>query len=341
MTDAATVKETLTPRRKAAILLMALGPELSSRVLQHLPEGEIEKVALEIATLGPVTPEVKDAVLQEFEHHLQADTYITQGGVDYAQSLLERALGSQRARDVIQRLTANLQVRPFDFLRRSDPGQLLHFIENEHPQTIALILAHLHAEQAATLLAALPADRQADVVRRIATMDRTSPEIVREVERTLERRFAGLVGQDFSRTGGIDTVVEVLSRVDRSTERTILDSLRVADPDLAEQIKQRMFVFEDIIHLDDRSLQRVLREVDFNTVLPLALKGASDELREKVYRNISHRAAEMLRENIEFMGPVRLRQVEEAQQQIVAIIRRLDEEGEIVAGRGRRDEVLV
>lgn len=333
--------ETLTPRRKAAILLMALGSELSSRVLQHLPEGEIEKVALEIATLGTVPAEVRDAVLQEFEQHLQADAYITQGGVQYAQALLERALGPQRARELVERLTASLQVRPFDFLRRSDPGQLLHFIEHEHPQTIALILAHLHPEQAATLLSALPADRQADVVRRIATMDRTSPDVVREVERTLERRFANLVGQDFSRTGGIEAVVEVLTRVDRSTERTILDSLRVADPDLAEQIKQRMFVFEDIIHLDDRSLQRVLREVDFNSVLPLALKGASEELRDKFFRNISHRAAEMLRENIEFMGPVRLRQVEEAQQQIVAVIRRLDEEGEIVVGRGRRDEILV
>lgn len=333
--------ESLKPRQKAAVLLLAIGPEAAARVLQHLSESEIEQISLEIATIGHVPAEVREAVLQEFRENLLANQYLTEGGLEYARRLLEKAVGPQKALDILDRLSASIQVRPFDFLRRSDPAQLLNFLQNEHPQTIALILAHLHPDQAALVLSSLPAERQVDVVRRIATMDRTSPEIVREVERLLERRFAALVGQDFAHTGGIDSVVEVLTRVDRSTERSILEALRVGDPDLADQIKQRMFVFEDIVQLDDRSVQRVLREVDFNEVLPLALKTASEDVREKIFRNISKRAADMLRENIEFLGPVRLREVEEAQQRIVAVVRRLDEEGEIVVSRGRGDDILV
>jgi flagellar motor switch protein FliG len=241
---------------------------------------------------------------------------------------------------IINRLTTSLQIRPFDFARKTDPGQLLNFIQNEHPQTIALIMAYLQPEQAAMIISALPPERQVDVAKRIATMDRTSPDVLKDVERILERKLSSLVTQDFTTAGGVDAIVEVLNRVDRSTERTIVENLEVQDPELAEEIKKRMFVFEDIVLLDDRSLQLVLREVD-NKDLALSLKASSSEVAGKIYKNISKRAGEMLREEIEYMGPVRIRDVEEAQQKIVNNIRRLEEAGEIVISRGRGDEIIV
>ncbi|MFO7246057.1 MAG: flagellar motor switch protein FliG [Thermaerobacter sp.] len=333
--------ELLTNRRKAAILLITLGQELSARLFQYLSEEEVEQLTLEIATVQKIPPEVRQKVIEEAHQMAVAQDYIAAGGLEYARQLLERALGTQRAVQILERLTSSLQVRPFDFIRRADPSQLISYLQNEHPQTIALVLAYAQPQQAAMILSALPAERQADVARRIALMDRTSPDVVREVERVLEHKLSALMLQDYTAAGGIETVVKVLNQVDRSTERGIMEILEINDPELAEEIKQRMFVFEDIVLLDNRALQRVLREVDMHDDLPKALKVASDDVKEKIFSNISKRAAEMLKENIEYMGPVRLRDVEEAQQRIVSIIRRLEEEGEIFIVRGQGDEVVV
>ncbi|MCG0237968.1 MAG: flagellar motor switch protein FliG [Firmicutes bacterium] len=321
--------------------MIALGPEMAAKVFRHLKPDEMETISLEIANQRTVTPDERDMVLQEFYQMAIAQSYIAAGGLDYARELLEKALGPAKAMEILQRLTASLQVRPFDLIRKADPSQLLSFIQNEHPQTIALIMAYLHPDQAATVLSALPPERQADVARRIAIMDRTSPEVLKEVERVLERKLASLVSQDYTVAGGVEAVVEILNRVDRGTEKTIMEALAVQDPSLADEIKKRMFLFEDIVHLDNRTVQRILREVDMNRDLPLALKVASEEVKQKIFRNISKRAAENLRESMEYLGPVRLRDVEEAQAKIVNIIRRLEEEGEIVIARGGGDDIVV
>lgn len=334
-------KTALTGKEKAAILLIALGPEISAQVLKHFRDDQIELVTLEIAGHRMVPPEATETVLTEFRQMWMAQEYLAKGGIEYARELLERALGSQKAIDILHRLTATLQVRPFDFIRRTDPANLMSFVRNEHPQTIALVVSYLHPDQASVLMTALPPDRQVEVARRIATMDRTSPDIVKEVEKVLERKFSSLLIEDYTKAGGLETVVEILNRVDRSTEKTIMEALEVQDPKLAEEIKRRMFLFEDITHLDDRSVQRVLRDVDFSRDLPLALKVASDDLKAKIYRNMSKRAVENLQENIAYLGPVRLRDVEEAQQKIVSTVRRLEEEGEIVISRGGGDEIIV
>lgn len=330
----------VTGKQKAAILLIALGPDISAQVLKHMKEDEIEKLTLEIANQRKLTQEQKDDVLNEFHQMCIAKEYISSGGLDYAREVLEKALGSDKAVSIINRLTTSLQIRPFDFARKTDPSQLLNFIQNEHPQTIALIMAYLQPEQSAAIVSALPPERQVDVARRIATMDRTSPDVIRDVERILERKLSSLVTQDFTAAGGVDSIVEILNRVDRTTERTIIENMEVQNPELAEEIKKRMFVFEDIVLLDDRSLQLVLREID-NKDLALALKATSSEVANKVYKNISKRAAEMLKEEIEYMGPVRIRDVEESQQKIVNNIRRLEESGEIVVSRGKGDEIIV
>ncbi len=330
----------LTNQEKTAILFIALGPEYSAKLFQHMDDEEIERITLEIASHKQVSAEQKAEVISEFYQMAMAKDYISTGGLEYAQSVLEKALGSEKAMDIINRLTTSLQVRPFDFLRKTDPSQLLTFIQNEHPQTIALIMAYLEPDQAATVLGALPPDAQVDVAKRIAIMDRTSPDIIREVERVLERKLSSLVNQDFTSAGGVEAIVEVLNRVDRTTEKSILETLEVDNPELAEEIKRRMFVFEDIVMLDDRSLQMVLRDVD-NKDLSLALKATPAEVSEKVFRNMSKRAADMLREEIEFMGPVKIRDVEEAQQKIVNVIRVLEDKGEIVISRGQGDEMIV
>jgi flagellar motor switch protein FliG len=330
----------LTGKQKAAILLIALGPDISAQVLKHMREDEIEKLTLEIANQRKLSPEQKDKVLTEFHQMCLAKEYISNGGLDYAREVLEKALGAEKAVSIINRLTTSLQIRPFDFARKTDPGQLLNFIQNEHPQTIALIMAYLQPEQSAAIVQSLAPERQVDVARRIATMDRTSPDVIRDVERILERKLSSLVTQDFTAAGGVDSIVEILNRVDRTTERTIIENMEVQNPELAEEIKKRMFVFEDIVLLDDRSLQLVLREID-NKDLALALKATSGEVANKIYKNISKRAAEMLREEIEYMGPVRIRDVEESQQKIVNNIRRLEESGEIVVSRGKGDEIIV
>lgn len=330
----------LSGRQKAAILLISLGPDVSASVYKHLSEEEIEKLTLEISNVRQVTAEQKEEVLEEFRQLALAQDYIAQGGIAYAKEVLEKALGPDKAMQIINRLTSTLMVRPFDFARKADPMQLLNFIQNEHPQTIALILSYLDPAQAGQILSALPQEMQADVARRIALMDSTSPEIISEVEQILERRLSETVMQDYTQTGGIEAVVEVLNQVDRSTERTILDALEIQDPELAEEIKRRMFVFEDIVTLDHRAIQRVIREVDNNDLM-LALKVASDEVKNIIFRNMSTRMAETFKEEMEYMGPIRLRDVEEAQSRIVAVIRRLEEAGEIVIARGGGDDIIV
>lgn len=330
----------LSGRQKAAILLITLGPEKSAQIFKHLKEEDIEQLTLEIANMRTVTPEEKENVLSEFYQICLAQEYISEGGISYAKEILERALGTQKAVDVINRLTASLQVRPFDFVRKADPAQLLNFIQGEHPQTIALILAYLKPQQAAQIVSALPQDKQADVARRIAIMDRTSPEIIKEIERVLERKLSSMVTQDFTIAGGIQSIVDILNSVDRGTEKYIIETLEVQDTDLAEQIRKRMFVFEDIITLDSRAIQRVIREVE-NNDWALALKSSSEEVSKAIFTNMSKRLAEMIKEDMDYMGPVRLRDVEEAQQKIVNVIRKLEDAGEIVISRGGGDEIVV
>lgn len=330
----------LSGRQKAAILLISLGPEVSAQVYKHLREDEIEQLTLEIANVRKVDTDEKDKILSEFHQIAVAKEVIAQGGITYAKEILQKALGETKAMDIINRLTANLQVRPFDFARKADPGQILNFIQNEHPQTIALVLSYLEAQQAAMILSALPQERQAEVAKRIATMDSTSPEVIAQVEQVLEQKLSATVTQDYTQAGGIEAIVAVLNGVDRGTERTILDSLEIQDPELAEEIKKRMFVFEDIATLDNRSIQRVIRDVE-NADLQLSLKVSSEEVREVIFRNMSKRMADTFKEEMEFMGPVRLRDVEEAQSRIVAIIRRLEEAGEIIIARGGGDDIIV
>lgn len=330
----------LKGKNKAAILLLALGPDLSAKVFKHLDDEEIEELTLEIANLQRVSTETKDDVLEEFYQLLQAKEYINRGGIEYAREVLEKAVGSDRAKNILERLTATLQVRPFDAIRKTDPSQLLNFIQNEHPQTIAMIMAYLQPEQAAQVLSSLPQNIQADVSRRIALMDRTSPDIIKEVESFLEQKLSAIVTNEYVSTGGIDCIVNILNIVDRGTEKNILDELEEKDPELADEIKKRMFIFEDITLLDDRAVQLVLRQVDTHDVA-LALKTASDEVEDKIFSNMSKRAAEMLREDIEYMGPVRLREVEEAQQRIVNVIRQLEDSGEIIIARGGESEIVV
>lgn len=334
------VKSDRTGREKAAMLLISLGPEKSAEIFKHLKEEEIEQLTLEIANIRTVTPEEKEKVMDEFYQICLAQEYIAEGGIGYAKDILEKALGTQKALDVINKLTVSLQVRPFDFVRKADPSQLLNFIQNEHSQTIALILAYLKPQQSAIVLSALPQDKQADVARRIATMDRTSPEVIKEVERVLEKKLSTLVTEDFTATGGVQAIVDILNSVDRGTEKYIMETLEIEDTDLAEEIKKRMFVFEDILTLDNRSIQRFLREVD-NSQLAIALKGSTDEVQKIIFNNMSKRLAEMIKEDLEFMGPVRLKDVEEAQQKIVNVIRKLEDAGEIVISRGGGDEIIV
>lgn len=326
-------------RQKAAALLITLGTDVSAQVFKHLEEEEIEALTLEIANTRRINAEEREQILDEFYQLCLARDYISQGGIDYAKDVLTKALGADKAVDVISRLTASLQVRPFEFVRKADPAQLLNYLQGEHPQTIALILSFLPVEQGAIIISSLPPELQIEIAKRIASMQRTSPEMIREIEKVLERKLSTLVGQDYTSIDGLETVVQILTRVDRGTERTILESLEIQTPELAEEIKKRMFTFDDIVLLDTRAVQRVLREVD-NKDLALALKVASEEVKQLIFGGVSKRFAEMLKEDMDFMGPVRLRDVEEAQQKIVNIIRRLEESNEIVYSRGG-DQVIV
>ncbi|MDD6170014.1 MAG: flagellar motor switch protein FliG [Lachnospiraceae bacterium] len=332
--------EEYTGVQKAAILLIALGPEKSASIFKYLKEDEIEELTLEIANTRSVSPQTKEDVLNEFYQICLAQQYIAEGGIGYAKELLEKALGGEKAQEVIAKLTASLQVRPFEFVRKTDPSQVLNFIQDEHPQTIAMILSYLSFGQAAMILGALTPEKQADVAKRIAMMDRTSPDVIKEVESVLERKLSSLINQDYTVVGGVDAIVGILNTVDRGTEKHIMESLEIEEPELADEIRKKMFVFEDILLLDDRAIQRVLRDVD-NNDLAVALKGANEEVQGVIFKNLSKRLAAMIREDMEFMGPVRMKDVEEAQQKIVSIIRKLEDAAEIVISRGGGDEIIV
>ena len=333
-------KEDLSGRQKAAIFLVTLGADISAEVFRHLREDEIELLTFEIARLENIDSEKRDMVLQEFQELMMASDFISAGGIDYARELLEKSLGTQKAVDIINRLTSSLKTRPFDFVRRTDPAHLLNFIQQEHPQTIALILAYLEPLKASQILGQLPQEKQSDVAKRIATMDRTSPEILREVERVLEKKLSSLSSEDYTAAGGVGSIVDILNLVDRTTEKIIIESLEEEDPELAEEIKKRMFVFEDIIMLDDKAVQRLMREVD-TAELAKALKAVDAEVQDKIFRNMSKRAAALLKEDMDFMGPTRRKDVEESQQKIVSIIRKLEEQGEVVIARSGEEDVLV
>lgn len=330
----------LNGTQKAAILLIILGPERSASIFKHLKEEEIEELTLEIANTRSITPQMKDVVVDEFYEVCLAQQYIAEGGISYAKELLEKALGGAKAAQVISKLTASLQVKPFEFIRKTDASQLLNFIQDEHPQTIALILSYLTPAQSSQIISALPLDRQPDVTKRIALMDRTSPDVIKEVERVLESRLASLVNQDYTIIGGVDQVVEILNAVDRGTEKYIMENLEIEEPELADEIRKKMFVFEDILLLDDRAIQRVLRDVD-NNDLGLSLKGSTEQVQNAIFGNLSKRLATMIKEDMDFMGPVRMKDVEEAQQKIVNVIRKLEDSAEIVISRGGGDEIIV
>jgi flagellar motor switch protein FliG len=320
-------------RRKAAIMALALGPQLSAEVFRHLTPEEIDELVLEIAALESVPNDEKQAVLEEFWAVARAQDFATQGGIGYAKDVLERALGDQKAYEVMSRLSSYVRLAPFEFLRKVEPQQIFNFLQNEHPQTIALVLAYLPAESAATVMAMLPGELQAEVSMRVAVMDRTAPEVVREVEQVMERKLSLVINQELATAGGVRSLVDILNHVDRSTERNIIDSLDEHDGELADHVRKLMFVFEDLLLLDDRSIQHVLKDVEMKDVA-LALRGANEDVCERIFRNMSQRASQMLREDMEFMGPVRRRMIEDAQARIVAAVRRLEEAGRVTIHRG-------
>jgi len=332
-------EKTISGRQKAAILMVALGESASAHVFRHLRPEEIDELTLEIASVGTVAQDTRQQVLQEMYETAVAQNYIAEGGLDYARSILVQALGADRADEVLSRLAQSMQVSPFEFLRRTDAAQILNVVANEHPQTVALILAYLPADTGGQVLSALPAELQAEVAMRVALMDRTAPEVIREIENVLERKLSTVINQDFTSAGGIKALVEVLGKVDRGTEKVILEALEEQNPELAEEVRRLMFLFEDIILLDDRSVQQVLREVD-GKELAIALKGTGANVQEKIFGNMSSRAAENIKEDLQYMGPVRVSQVEEAQQKIVGVIRRLEESGQIIIARGGDDDLI-
>ncbi|WHZ05415.1 flagellar motor switch protein FliG [Neobacillus sp. YX16] len=326
----------LSGKQKAAILLISMGKEASSKVFNHLPDEEIEQLTLAIANIHRVDPQEKEEVLKEFHEMCIAQDYLAMGGISYAQDVLEYALGKDKAVQIIQRLTSQLQVKPFDFARRVDATQIYHFLQNEHPQTIALVLAHLEPEQSSYILSSLTEELQSDVARRIALLEQASPEVIKEVENILEQKLAATVRQDYSVVGGIESIVSILNGVDRTTEKSILETLEMKDQSLAEEIKKRMFIFEDIINLDKRAIQRVIQEVE-NQDLMLALKASSPDVKKVIFDNMSTRMVETFEEEMQYLGPVRVKDVEEAQGRIVSVIRRLEESGELVIARGGTD----
>ena len=331
----------LTGVQKAAILFITLGPEASAGIIKKLPDSEIQKITYEIANITSVKSELKQDILEEFIQINKAKDYILEGGFDYAKNLLGKALGSQKAMEILDKVTeATQQFRPFAIARKADPSQLLNTISNEHPQTIALVLCYMQSDKAGQILSSLPEDLQSEVAYRIATMSATSPMVVKEIEKVLDSKLSSVVRSDATTIGGLPTIVDILNQVDRTTEKNITEGLQREDAELAEKIKESMFVFEDIITLDDVAIQRVLREVETKD-LALALKGSSEEVANVIFRNQSKRAASSLKEDIEFLGPVRIMDVEKAQQGIVSIIRRLDEAGEIVISRGGEDAIIV
>ena len=331
----------LTGVQKAAILFITLGPEVSAGILKRLPEQEIQKITYEIANTTSVNTEQRKDIMEEFLQMNQAKDFILEGGMEYAHTILSKALGNQRAQEIMEKVTeATQQYRPFSIARKADASQLLNVISYEHPQTIALILCYLQPERAAQVLSELSEETQSEVAFRIATMSSTSPMVIKEIEKVLESKLSSVVRNDMTIIGGVDTLVGILNQADRTTEKNITESLEREDAELADKVKSSMFVFEDIITLDDISIQRILREVDAKD-LALALKGCSEDVANSIYKNQSKRAAAALKEDMEFLGPVRLMDVEKSQQKIVAVIRRLDDAGEIIVSRGGEDAIIV
>jgi flagellar motor switch protein FliG len=327
--------------RKAAVLLLTLSQEEAAEILKRLPPESVEEVSREIASLGDITLNTRHEVFGEFYNQALANAYLTEGGLEYARQLLQKTLPEKDAERVIKQVTQQVQTTPFSFLQKAESENLLTFIQDEHPQTIALILAHLPSQKASEILVGLPSQKQIEVVKRVANMEQTNPEVIKEVERGLEHRLSDIVSQTFEKAGGVDTVAEILNLADRSTEKGIMEGLEAEDPDLVEQIRRLMFVFEDILLVNDKGIQAVLKEVD-NEELALALKTASEELKQKIFKNMSERASQLIQEDMQYMGPVRVSDVESAQQKIVDIVRRLEDAGEIIiAGRGGEKEMVV
>ncbi len=330
----------LTGARKAAILLLTLSQEEASEVLKRLPPEAIEEVSREIASMRDVKEETRRNVFKEFYYMVMTSHHLTEGGLDYAKMLLSKSLTEDDAKRMIKQVTQQVATTPFAFLQRAESENLLTFIQDEHPQTIALILAHLPPAKASEILIGLPNQKQIEVVKRIANMEQTNPEVIKEVEKGLEHRLSDIVSQTFEKAGGVNTVAEMLNLADRSTEKAIMEGLEAEDPDLVEGIRRLMFVFEDILKVNDKGIQSVLKEIE-NDTLALALKTASDELKQKIFKNMSERAAQLIQEDMQFMGPVRVSDVEQAQQKIVDVVRRLEDSGEIViGGRGGEKEMV-
>ena len=330
----------MTGREKAAILLVTLGPERASQIFGFLRDDEIEALTLEMAKLRNVDADTTNAIIGEAVDMTAALNFVGAGGFDYAREVLEKSLGQGKAAEIMGRLSAIIEARPFEFLRRTPPEQIVAFLRNEAPQTMALTIANLHTQLAAEVLAQLPPEVQAEVALRIATMNETSPDVIKEVEAVMRQKLANVISQEYSAAGGVESLVDILNRADRGTERNVLDKLAEADVDLAEEIRMMLFVFEDIVKLDDRSVQILLKDVDQKD-LALALRGVSEEVRDKVVANMSQRAAEMLLEEIEYQPPQLRRVVEEAQGRIVAKVRQLEEAEAIVIGRGDGEDELV
>ena len=330
----------LTPKEKAAILLISLGKEHSAELYKYMSEEEISDMTLSITTTRRVEPETREEIIKEFYEMCLAQKFITEGGIDYARAILEEAIGAERAEEMIRKLSSSLQVRPFDFIRRVESNQILNIIHNEHPQIIALVLSYIEPGQSAQIIASLPTERQTEIISRISNMGNTSPEYVKEAERILESKVSSMGFTDNIAVGGIDTIVEIINSLDRSSEKNILETLDISDSELADEIRKRLFVFEDIAKLSNVIVQRVLREVS-NQDLAVALKMATEEVQKTLFANISKRLQEMIKDDMEVMGPVRVRDVEEAQQRIVNVIRKLEDEGEIVIARGEGDDMIV
>jgi len=333
--------EDLRPLQKSAIALVAFGPEISGMVLKSMPEQDVEKITIEIANLGDVPPDIEEKVVDECYQIFMARQYISQGGIDLATEILERAMGAKKAREILSRLESSFRTSGFNLLKDIDARQLTGYLQNEHPQTIALILSQLSPHQSAAVLSELPSELQAEVALRVATMEKISPDVLKEIEATLEGQFASESSRDLSVSGGATTMAEILNLIESSAEKNILQSIEAENADLAAEIKNMMFVFDDLVLLDDRSIQRLLKEVETKD-LSISLKAAADEVREKIYSNVSERVAVMIKEEMEFMGPMRLSDVEAAQQRIVEAVRQLEEEGQIViSGRGGKEDVIV
>jgi flagellar motor switch protein FliG len=330
----------LTGVQKVAVLLVGLGPEVSVEIFKQLSETEIDQLTLEISNVRQLKNSQTEQVMNEFYGMILGQDFMNEGGLDYAKDILEKALGKERALETIGRLTSRLEIKPFSFARKADPNQILSVLQHEHSQTIALVLSYLDPKQASQIISQLPPGKQAEVAKRIALMESTSPEVIHQVEQILERKLSATGSHDYTATGGVEAIVKVLSKVDRGTEKSILAELELESPDLVEEIKKRMFVFEDIVLLDSRTIQRIIREVNDSDLI-YALKVANEEVKEGIYRNISARRAESIKEEIESMGPVKLKDVETAQTNIVALVRGLEEKGEITVARGEGEEMIV